>query len=130
MLSDGKVIPKAVKATVFIYGMHNDPAVYPDPEKFIPERFSGVEARSPYAYIPFSAGSRNCIGRTFEYTYRNICYHLFAGQKFAMLEVKATLSKLLRNFEFLPATPKRDLILAFEIVLTSKNGVRVALKPR
>lgn len=47
-----------------------------------------------------------------------------------MLEMKATLSKLLRNFEIIPATPKHKPELDFETVLISKNGVHVALKSR
>lgn len=47
-----------------------------------------------------------------------------------MLEMKATLSKVLRNFEIISATPKQWLDLSFEVILVSKNGVHVALRAR
>lgn len=66
--SDGKIIPEGLEVGIFAYGIHHDRKVYPDPEKFEPQRFAGATNRSPYAYIPFSAGSRNCIGIIY-YTY-------------------------------------------------------------
>jgi cytochrome P450 family 4 len=52
---------------IFVYAIHHDPDVFPNPEKFDPERFANHQLtsneHSPFAYIPFSAGSRNCIGR-------------------------------------------------------------------
>jgi cytochrome P450 len=52
---------------IFIYAIHHDESVFPNPEKFDPERFANQDLitseRSHFAYIPFSAGSRNCIGK-------------------------------------------------------------------
>ena len=58
------MIPKGVNIMLLIYAMHHNPRIFPDPYTFKPERFFQGEsvARHPFAYVPFSAGPRNCIG--------------------------------------------------------------------
>ncbi|XP_023309752.1 cytochrome P450 4V2-like isoform X1 [Anoplophora glabripennis] len=110
---DDITLPKGQAITLFIFGIHRSPKYFPDPLKFIPERFENYEGKEPFSYIPFSAGPRNCI-----------------GQKFAMMELKTTLSKVIRNFELRPSTPEHVLLLAPETILLSKNGVRISINRR
>ncbi|EDW86242.1 uncharacterized protein Dwil_GK16039 [Drosophila willistoni] len=107
----GKRIPAGTNFTVGIYFLMRDPLYFDSPNEFRPERFLNDQTTNPYAYIPFSAGPRNCI-----------------GQKFAVLEMKSTISKLLQHYELLPLGP--DPLPLMNIVLRSVNGVHLGLRPR
>lgn len=130
----GVTYPKGTELCIDAYLVHRDPNIFPDPEMFDPERFANPGDIPLYSYIPFSAGPRNCIGN------KKTVYELlngmptfvcdFAGQKYAMLEMKALLSRLLLNYEILPSVPEHHLDLDVQIVLKSSNGVRVRIQQR
>lgn len=57
------VLPVGTTAVMNIFVLHRDETVFPNADKFDPDRFLSVNKQlDPYSYIPFSAGSRNCIG--------------------------------------------------------------------
>lgn len=64
---DGIAIAKGTTLMLSAYVVHRREDYWPNPEGFDPGRFEpGVETTRPdYAYIPFSAGARNCMGRHF-----------------------------------------------------------------
>ncbi|XP_066141715.1 cytochrome P450 4c3-like isoform X2 [Euwallacea fornicatus] len=104
------VIPKDVNVFIHLYDMHRNPDLWLNPDKFDPSRHlpENSQNRHTYAYIPFSAGPRNCI-----------------GQRFAMLEIKAFFCGLLRKFVLEPVDTPETLSLIQEIILRSQNGIRV-----
>ncbi|KAL0267118.1 UNVERIFIED_CONTAM: hypothetical protein PYX00_009473 [Menopon gallinae] len=111
----GYTLPKGTNVPAFIYYIHRDPKNFPDPLKFDPDRFltDQIQKRHPYAYIPFSAGSRNCI-----------------GQKFAEMEEKVILSSIIRNFEFKSLDNREDVKVMGELILRPKNNLRMVFKLR
>ena len=57
-------VPQGVTVFLFTSALHRDERWFPDPDLFDPDRFLPENSahRHPFAYIPFSAGLRNCIG--------------------------------------------------------------------
>ncbi|MEZ0539582.1 cytochrome P450 [Fibrella arboris] len=72
-------IPKGDTVIVSPYLLHHDPANWPDPDRFDPDRFAeGRDKDRPaYAYIPFGGGPRLCIGNQFALMEMQILLHLF-----------------------------------------------------
>ncbi|KAK0412030.1 hypothetical protein QR680_005990 [Steinernema hermaphroditum] len=62
---NGYEIPAGVTVMVAPFATQRDPRFYPNPDIFDPERFTldQISKRSPYSFLPFSAGPRNCIGQ-------------------------------------------------------------------
>ncbi|VFQ96035.1 unnamed protein product [Cuscuta campestris] len=62
---DGFHIPQGTRIFVNVWAIGHDPNVWPDPEKFIPERFQGVETDyrgRHFELVPFGSGRRSCPG--------------------------------------------------------------------
>uniref|UniRef100_A0A8C2LUV7 Uncharacterized protein n=1 Tax=Cricetulus griseus TaxID=10029 RepID=A0A8C2LUV7_CRIGR len=107
---DGRSLPKGFLITLSLYGLHHNPRVWPNPEVFDPSRFAPDAARHKYAFLPFSGGRRNCIGK-----------------QFAMSELKVAVALTLLRFELL-SDPTRVPVLKTRTVLKSKNGIYLCLK--
>lgn len=60
----GVKIPKGTMVAIPMNAIHHSTEFYENPYKFDPENFSAEqkEQRSPYAFMPFGSGPRNCIG--------------------------------------------------------------------
>ncbi|XP_012351940.1 cytochrome P450 3A4 isoform X2 [Nomascus leucogenys] len=84
---NGMFIPKGVVVMIPSYVLHHDPKYWTEPGKFLPERFSkkNKDSIDPYIYTPFGTGPRNCI-----------------GMRFALMNMKLALIRVLQNFSFKP----------------------------
>jgi len=80
----GYRIPKGSIFLMFYYGLHHNPDFWDNPDAFDPLRFSPeqIESRHRFAYLPFSAGPRQCI-----------------GSEFAMMEGVFVLAMLLQRYK-------------------------------
>jgi len=84
----GLTIPKGTLVAIPVTSIHMEPKYYPNPDKFDPEGHFGSEVkkdRSPYAYLPFGSGPRNCI-----------------GMRFALIEGKAAVAHIVHHFKVEP----------------------------
>ncbi|XP_074927242.1 ultra-long-chain fatty acid omega-hydroxylase isoform X3 [Chelonoidis abingdonii] len=112
-LPDGRVLPKGNICLISIYGTHHNPAVWPEPQVSQPHRFDPENSKNkpPLAFMPFSAGPRNCI-----------------GQNFAMAEMKVVLALTLLRFT-VRLDESRPVRRKPELILRSENGLWLHLEP-
>ncbi|PTL85054.1 cytochrome P450 [Vitiosangium sp. GDMCC 1.1324] len=80
----GHELPAGTGIMAAICVVHLDPALYPEPERFRPERF--LERKfSPFEYLPFGGGARRCIGAAFaQYEMRIALGTLLAAHRFSL----------------------------------------------
>ncbi|XP_060771857.1 cytochrome P450 4V2-like [Neoarius graeffei] len=112
---NGYNVPKGVNVLILTYALHRDTRFFPEPEEFRPERFlpENMGGRTPYCYIPFSAGLRNCI-----------------GQRFALMEEKVILASILRSFNIVSCQKRDELKPLAELVLRPEQGIWIMLERR
>ncbi|ENN79235.1 hypothetical protein YQE_04419, partial [Dendroctonus ponderosae] len=59
-----KIIPKGANVVLSLFHLHRSEKYWEDPQKFDPDRFlpENVSKITPYSYLPFSSGPRDCLG--------------------------------------------------------------------
>jgi len=108
----GVAIPKGTQVILCPWVMHHDAQFFPEPERFWPERWLTQPAPPRFAYMPFGAGPRVCI-----------------GSHFALAEATIILAVILQHVELeLPAQPELDLMPS--VTLRPRGPVLMRLTPR
>jgi len=110
----GYAIPKGAMLYVSLYATHRLPTLWPDPDRFDPERFApgAVEKQQRFAFIPYAAGHRNCIGATLANT-----------------ELKLVLTQIAQRFE-LEHDPAHRIVPTAGTVMHPKGGMPMFIKTR
>ncbi|XP_050303955.1 cytochrome P450 4d2-like [Anthonomus grandis grandis] len=105
-------IPENLNISVCLHALHHNPNYFPEPEKFIPERFADENKIDEFTYLPFGVQPRQCLGKNF-----------------AMLEMKTAISKIIRHFEVLKI-PGKKLTLKPKLVLYPSSGIWISIRKR
>jgi cytochrome P450 family 135 len=105
----GYELPAGVSVTPSVYLAHRNPEVYPEPDRFLPERFLD-NPPGTYTWIPFGGGVRRCLGASF-----------------AQLEMAVVLKELVRRHAIRPADPKPERVFRRAITETPRHDAEVIL---
>jgi cytochrome P450 len=110
----GHRLKKGQVLFVNVYGLHHDPRYYAEPERFDPDRFGPEnEGNIPkYAYLPFAAGPRVCIGNAF-----------------SLMESRLLLATLAQRFR-LTLAPNLTVIADRQFTLRPKYGLQMVVATR
>ncbi|PAV63544.1 hypothetical protein WR25_07696 [Diploscapter pachys] len=114
-IAEDVVLPRGTHVLLNLFLVHRDPSQWPQPETFNPDRFLPENSigRHPFAFAPFSAGSRNCI-----------------GQRFAIMEEKVVLAHILRNFTITSLQKRHEIRTDVNLIMRPQEGLFVKLEPR
>jgi cytochrome P450 family 135 len=103
----GYTLPAGVKVAPCIYLVHRRADVYPDPERFLPERFL-KQPPGTYTWIPFGGGVRRCLGGAF-----------------AQFEMEVVLRELVARTTVRPARPEPERVFRRAITETPRHDAEV-----
>jgi cytochrome P450 len=112
---NGLFIPKGMTVGVPIYAIQNDPSVWPEPEKFNPDRFlpAAKEGRDPGIYMPFGIGPRNCV-----------------GMRLALMEMKMAMARILQKFKLVQCAETEIPLKMDKMSMKGANGIKIKVQQR
>jgi cytochrome P450 len=105
----GYEIPAGAAITPSIHLVHRNPAIYPEPDRFLPERFLETPPGT-YTWIPFGGGVRRCLGAAF-----------------AQFEMAVVLKELVKRHHVRPADPASERPFRRAITETPRHDAEVIL---
>ncbi len=107
-------IPAGAPVSISPYLLHRDPRFWEAPERFDPDRFRPAEVarRHRYAYLPFAAGPRMCIGNSF-----------------AMMEMQIVLAMVASRYRLTPVS-ERPVEIEPSVTLRPRRGLWMRVVPR
>ncbi|MBB2769136.1 MULTISPECIES: cytochrome P450 [Mycolicibacterium] len=106
----GYRLPAGVMVVPGIGLVHDDPAVYPEPDRFDPDRMLGASL-TPTTWLPFGGGNRRCLGATF-----------------AMVEMRVVLREILRRAELCTTTAPGERRRVKHVIMVPARGARVRVR--
>jgi cytochrome P450 family 138 len=106
------VIPRGDSIIVSIAQVHDDPDVFPNPDRFDPYRYIGSKP-SAFAWIPFGGGARRCVGAAF-----------------ANMEMDVVLRTVLRHFTIETTTAPGERWHCRGVAYTPRDGGRIVVRRR
>jgi cytochrome P450 len=105
----GYELPAGARVTPSIHLVHRDPEIYPEPERFLPERFL-EDPPGTYTWIPFGGGVRRCLGAAF-----------------AQFEMAVVLRELVSRRRIAPVDPTAERPFRRAITETPRHDAKVML---
>jgi cytochrome P450 len=108
----GFALPAEVIVEPCIYLVHRRPDLYPEPDRFKPERFVGKKP-DPYEWLPFGGGTRRCL-----------------GMAFALYEMRVVLATILSRARLRPIDDRPAKPVRRGVTFAPEGGARLILERR
>jgi cytochrome P450 family 135 len=106
----GYQLPAGVMVVPGIGLVHSDSELYPDADRYDPDRMVGATL-SPTTWFPFGGGNRRCLGATF-----------------AMVELRVVLREILRRVELATTTAPAETQKVKHVIMVPRNGGRIQVR--
>ena len=106
----GHRLPAGVMVIPGMVLVHADPQLYPQPDRFDPDRMLDATL-SPSTYLPFGGGNRRCLGATF-----------------AMVEFRVVLREILRRVELDTTSAAGERRRLKHVIFVPHRGARVRVR--